>query len=69
MIRSLSSSIKKILKPSETLSNLLEFQPSSKEDKQLWYVELLEGQIEKADSSIKELIDFTDKISVDISQI
>jgi hypothetical protein len=49
------------------LSNLLEFQPSSKEDKQLWYVELLEGQIEKADSSIKELIDFTDKISVDIS--
>ena len=49
------------------MSNLLEFQPSSKEDKQLWYVELLEGQIEKADSSIKELIDFTDKISVDIS--
>jgi chromosome segregation ATPase len=67
VIRTLNNAIKKLLKPTDGLGSLLEYKPSDKEDRQLWYVELLEGQTDSLGCIVKELIDFTNKVSVEVS--
>ena len=41
--------------------------PNSASDRKLWYLELLEQQIDSADTTIKNLKDFTKKLQIEIS--
>lgn len=67
VIRSLNKSFQAIIKPTDGLASLLEYKPSDKEDRQLWYVELLEGQVQNLHECLERLIDFTQKITIEVT--
>ncbi|OMJ74383.1 hypothetical protein SteCoe_26710 [Stentor coeruleus] len=67
VIRSLNKSLQALIKPTDGLASLLEYKPSDKEDRQLWYVELLEGQVQNLHECLERLIDFTQKISIEVT--
>lgn len=67
VIRALSRAISKYFKGDEGLSNIVTYKPSKEEDRQLWYVELLETQLEVLHNTIRDLVEFTQQLSVEIS--
>ena len=66
VIRALTQSLYKATK-GEPMQNLITYKPSREEDRQLWYVELLETQLSLSHNTIKNLVDFTNQISVEVS--
>jgi hypothetical protein len=50
----------------EALGNIVNYRPTREEDRQLWYVELLETQLAVATSTIRGLMDFVNKVQVEI---
>jgi chromosome segregation ATPase len=67
VIRALSRAISKYFKGDEGLSSIVTYKPSREEDRQLWYVELLETQLEVLHNTIRDLVEFTQQLSVEIS--
>ncbi|CAG9335352.1 unnamed protein product [Blepharisma stoltei] len=67
VIKALTKGMNKLMRGDESLKSLVEFQPSKEEDRQLWYVELLETQLNIAHNTIRNLVEFTNRISVEIT--
>jgi chromosome segregation ATPase len=67
VIRALSRALSKSLKGEETLQSIIDYRPTREEDRQLWYVELLETQLTSVHRTISDLIRYRNQLEVEIS--
>lgn len=67
VIKTLHQALQVYLKPNESISSLLEYKPTNKDDVKLWYIELLDTQCGQLSESISKLINFTNKTAVEVS--
>ena len=69
VIKYLSQTLSRLLESNESLrlSNQNEFVPNDEGDRAVWYLELLESQLDITDRTLTALKNFTEKISVNIT--
>ena len=65
VIRALGKTIGRLSK--EPLSDLIEYRPTRAEDRQVWYLELAETQLNEVNSTVRNLKEFINKLSVEIT--
>lgn len=69
VIKYLNNTLTRLLSNNESLAigNSNEYIPNEEGDRAVWYLELLESQLDITDRTLKALKDFTEKISIQIS--
>ena len=67
LIKALLKSQKILTSSEEKQEKVFSFQPSREEDRKIWYVELLESQLEHAQMSITTLSEFSNKLNIDFA--
>lgn len=65
VIRALGKTIGRLAK--EPLSDLIEYRPTRAEDRQVWYLELLDTQLNEVHDTIRRLVEFTNKVTVEVT--
>lgn len=65
VIRALGKTIGRLAK--EPLGELIEYRPTRAEDRQVWYLELLETQLNEVHDTIRRLVEFTNKVTVEVT--
>jgi len=65
VIRALGKTIGRLAK--EPLGELIEYRPTRAEDRQVWYLELVDTQLNEVHDTIRRLVEFTNKVTVEVT--